>query len=139
MVELQSVNYFADDVNIGNTGLGIGGERVEMTTLDTVGLGAVSFMKLDVQGSETAVLRGARALIDASRPFMFLEVEEVQLRDRGSSAEELVKLVFDMGYDLLHIQNDYPVDFVAVPKEQRSIIPHLQGAITNRTQLCVAD
>lgn len=138
-VELQPVNYFQDQVNIGNTGLGSGGERVGMTTLDSLNLQNVSFIKLDVQGAETMVLRGAEALIKRERPLLFIEIEEQQLGDRGTSAAELIGTLFSLGYVLLHIRNDYPVDFVAIPEERREEAASIAAACGHPTALCVAE
>lgn len=137
IVQLGEVNYFANSVNIGNAGLGAGGEQVEMVNLDSLGLQKVSFIKMDIQGSETKALIGARNLIAESRPCMFLEIEQDQLKDRGSSAEELIKLVFDMGYNLLHIANNYPVDFVAVPREMPELITKIQAKLKCPSNICV--
>lgn len=135
IVQLQSVNYFAAEVNVGNTGLGAGGEAVEMITLDSLKLDGVSFIKIDVQGSEPVVLKGAQELLRRCRPYIFLEIEEAQLHDQGSSSQELVTLVLELGYHMLHINNRYPVDFVAIPKERHEAIAALQKAIQAPTQL----
>jgi len=134
-VELESVDYFAAHVNVGNAGLGRGGDTIEMITIDSLHLKDVSFIKLDIQGSETAAIRGARDTLKRTKPFLFLEIEEGQLRQRGTSAEGLVSEIVSLGYDLLHINNEYPVDFIAVPHQRRECIPALQRAITSPTQL----
>jgi FkbM family methyltransferase len=53
-------------------------ERVQVPTrrLDDYALTDVSFVKIDVEGHEEAVLRGAAALISAERPTLLLELEE---------------------------------------------------------------
>jgi FkbM family methyltransferase len=134
-VELERVDYFANQVNVGNAGLGRGGDIIEMTTIDSLALNGVSFIKLDIQGSETAAIRGARQTLETSRPFLFLEIEEGQLVQRGSSAQELVSEILSLGYDLLHINNQYPVDFVAIPHEKRHHTSAIQNSITSPTQL----
>jgi hypothetical protein len=50
--------------------------RVAMRTLDTMALDPVGFIKVDVEGHELAVLRGAHALIARDRPTMLVELEE---------------------------------------------------------------
>ena len=44
--------------------------------LDDVDLGRVSLLKVDVEGHELAVLRGARELLEVHRPMLIIEVEE---------------------------------------------------------------
>ena len=54
------------------------GETVECTTVDalvaTAGLEAVDVIKIDAEGSEDAVLRGAGVTLDQHRPFVLAEV-----------------------------------------------------------------
>lgn len=48
---------------------------VRCVTLDGLGLRDVHFIKIDVDGNELPVLRGARALLDRDRPALFVELE----------------------------------------------------------------
>jgi FkbM family methyltransferase len=50
--------------------------NVAMRTLDSLSLPAVGFIKLDVEGHELAVLRGARRLLARDRPTLLVELEE---------------------------------------------------------------
>lgn len=50
--------------------------QVPVLPLDTYGLEAVSFIKMDVEGHEPAVLVGATKTIEAHRPVVLLEVKE---------------------------------------------------------------
>ncbi len=76
--------------------------RVEVRRLDDVVDAAsrarVALIKLDVEGSETEVIAGARALISTSRPMILTEVEDQHLRRQGSSAHELRTVLADLGY-----------------------------------------
>ena len=49
---------------------------VELRTLDSYRLSDVGFLKVDVEGHEEPLLRGARETIIASRPVVFMEIEE---------------------------------------------------------------
>lgn len=60
--------------NEGHTAVGQGGDAVEMRTLDSFGFRNVSFLKVDVEGYEDPVLRGARQLLARDRPFISLEI-----------------------------------------------------------------
>ncbi|MBV9773222.1 MAG: FkbM family methyltransferase [Gemmatimonadetes bacterium] len=51
--------------------------RVATRTLDSYGFRDVSFIKMDVEGHEPAVLQGARETIRASRPVVLVEVKEL--------------------------------------------------------------
>ena len=60
--------------------------------------GRVKLVKIDVEGAETAALRGAARLFQQERPLLLLEVEDEHLRRQGSSAEELNALLEGWGY-----------------------------------------
>jgi FkbM family methyltransferase len=49
--------------------------HVRCVTLDELGLRDVGFIKIDVDGSELAVLRGATGLLARDRPALFVELE----------------------------------------------------------------
>jgi len=49
--------------------------HVSCVTLDELGLRDVDFIKIDVDGSELAVLRGATGLLARDRPALFVELE----------------------------------------------------------------
>jgi FkbM family methyltransferase len=76
---------------------------VAMRRLDDVidwrGLPGRAFIKLDVEGSELAVLRGARQLIRATAPAMLIEMNPAAMRAAGTSTTTLVKTLMDLGYD----------------------------------------
>jgi FkbM family methyltransferase len=86
----------------GNHKLGAEGVPVAVTTIDDIvaarGLPEVSLIKVDVQGAEARVLAGARRTLERSRPALFLEVDDRQLRRYGSSAAELLASAAGLGY-----------------------------------------
>lgn len=51
------------------------GREVTCVTLDELALRDVDFIKIDVDGAELRVLRGARALLAHDRPALFIELE----------------------------------------------------------------
>jgi len=58
-----------------------------------------AFIKLDVEGSELAVLLGARQLLRAVTPAMLIEMNPAAMRAAGTSKTTLVKTLIDLGYD----------------------------------------
>ncbi|MGW2827794.1 FkbM family methyltransferase [Streptomyces sp. NPDC001286] len=67
---------------------------VRCVTLDELGLRDVGFIKIDVDGSEAAVLRGATGLLVRDRPALFVELE--------SRIQPIAPVVADLsllGYD----------------------------------------
>jgi hypothetical protein len=110
-------------VNIGGTKVGTGGDMVEMVKLDNLAIENVSFIKIDVQGSEVMLLRGAEELIKKSRPIMFVEVENNWLNCFGETSETLLNKLMSLDYILIRINTEYPCDHVAVPREKKDLIP----------------
>lgn len=62
------------------------------------GTDRVSLVKIDVQGAEERVVRGARETLIRDRPAIVCEFEERWLRGLGSSTEELLRRFEDFGY-----------------------------------------
>lgn len=71
-----------------------GAITVAVITLDSYireqGLDRVDLIKIDVEGFEMNVLRGADATLARFRPVLFLELSDANLREQGSSATELL-------------------------------------------------
>lgn len=58
-------------------------------------------VKIDVEGFEHAVLRGARGLLARERPLLFLEIHPRRLAELGSSAAAVAALLEGCGYRAL--------------------------------------
>ena len=119
-LELEPIDYDALVVNVGDTKIGHGGEKIQVRTLDSYNLQRLNFIKLDVQGFETRALRGAADTIQRCRPLMFVEVEEWNLKAQGTSAVELIGSILDQHYTIVWIKNDWPVDQVCIPREREA-------------------
>jgi FkbM family methyltransferase len=70
---------------------------VPMTTLDTYaeehGLGRIDALKVDVEGYEGHVLRGATAVLKQHRPSLFVEFVPAHLSNCGFEPRELIDIV----------------------------------------------
>ena len=77
------------------------GEDIPFTTLDDLCGSrqlAPSILKIDVEGAEAEVLRGARATLRAHRPVVCLELHFDELERRGESAGLLLEALASIGY-----------------------------------------
>ena len=72
-----------------------------MRTLDSFRLTDVTFIKIDVEGSERDVLEGARATIARERPPLLLELLSGTHDDPGALTAEICK---DFGYEAFIVQ-----------------------------------
>lgn len=103
--------------NEGHTAVGTGGDRVELRTLDGLGLCDVSLLKIDVEGYESQVLRGAAELIRRDRPVIITELmgghrlESAPPAIRQQIARS-VRMLVRMGYVVVRIGVH---DYLAVP------------------------
>lgn len=75
---------------------------VPVLTLDQVadqeGFERLDLLKIDVEGSETAVLKGAQGVLRRFRPALLTEAQDESLRHMGSSVSELVELLRKLDY-----------------------------------------
>lgn len=70
-------------------------ETVRTRCLDEFDLGKVGFMKVDVEGHEREVLRGARGLIERERPVLLVEIDRQLV---GTAFDETIGFVEGLGY-----------------------------------------
>lgn len=82
------------------------GVRVPITTLDSLSwTHPVSAIKIDVEGYEVRVLRGAADLIARDRPIIYGEFNKVWLQIRGDELAPLLEEMFDTGYDIFGVEH----------------------------------
>ena len=89
---------------------------VETETLDAwwehVGRPKVAVVKLDTEGSELLVLRGATAMLEVCRPVLFLEIQDENLHVYPFGPDEVHRAVEGLGYSLQPLERG---EFVARP------------------------
>ncbi|MBX2895600.1 MAG: FkbM family methyltransferase [Cyclobacteriaceae bacterium] len=74
-------------------------------------LGAIHLIKLDVEGYELHVLRGAINLLARYKPTLFIEVDDHNLNDQGDSAHSLIMFLEELGYtSIRHAETGQTVD-----------------------------
>lgn len=77
-------------------------QKVEVVALDAVvadlRIARVDIIKIDVEGFEPQVLRGGKETLQKHHPLLFIEFNETALRRYGSSTQELLQLLKELGY-----------------------------------------
>lgn len=102
--ELASLDKMDKDLrnggcNKGGVGIGKGGEHMTITTLDSLELPGLDFIKIDVEGAEGLVIMGGKETIKKYKPvvcfehnYQRIEPSDVNLEHVPTPFEELVKL-----------------------------------------------
>ena len=80
-------------------------EGVFLTTIDQFvdshSITQIDFMKVDVEGFEERVLRGAAAILNRFQPILLVEIDPKRLAFQGSSAEAVLRILKLHGYRTL--------------------------------------
>jgi FkbM family methyltransferase len=97
-VVLPTVDYSAagnfGGVSVSLKGDGVRGMSARATPLDSLDLAACHLIKIDVEGFEAQVVRGAAKTIARHRPVLYVE------NDRVASQQELISLIAGLDYRL---------------------------------------
>lgn len=83
---------------------------VPVRTLDSFDFRDVGFIKIDVEGHEQAVLRGARATIERERPVLLVESDA---RQASGCPHAVVAMLAAMGYDAVFMHDGREQPFSA--------------------------
>jgi FkbM family methyltransferase len=75
-----------------------GTSLARLAPLDQWNLVRLNFLKIDVEGFEIRVLRGAEKTIRRHKPIMWIEVNKSALNDQGTSPSELLAWIHHLGY-----------------------------------------
>jgi FkbM family methyltransferase len=101
------------------------GEPVPLRTLDSLGLTACRFLKLDCEGMEVEGLRGGANMIQATRPIIYVE------NDREERSAELIGLLQSWQYELYW---HYPPLFV--PQNFAGDSENIFGQVVSLNMVC---
>ena len=90
-------------------GTATGHEDVEITTLDTalreLGITRLDCFKIDVEGAESLVIRGALDSIRKYRPKIIFEINSAGTHRSGRRASEAWDLLHEIGYSFFFLRN----------------------------------
>ncbi len=87
---------YTHENNFGGLGLGNfeQGESVPVIPLDAFNLKKCNFIKIDVEGMEENVLRGAVGIIARFKPILYVE------NDREEKSDSLIRFIGSLGYSM---------------------------------------
>lgn len=101
-------------------------ETVESTTLDAYmnrqALKRVDVIKIDAEGEELNVLKGARLMLSEKRPILMVEVRDRLLKESGASRAELYSFLKDMGYSAFKIKPGAQLEPIIEPCDGELIV-----------------
>lgn len=75
--------------------ISVDGPAVPMAALDDLDLPPFALLKIDVEGGEADVLRGARRTLERDRPLIFVEIEQ---RHLSRPISEVFQFIESLGY-----------------------------------------
>ncbi len=78
--------------------------------MESTGPGRVDFIKLDVDGYESDVLRGAQVTIERFRPVIVIEVSPYIARERGNDIQDALSGLEKGRYRLFDLRGRKPLD-----------------------------
>ncbi len=126
-INVPAVDYHAPE-NYGGLQLGghQAGEKVRVSTVDSLELPRCDMIKVDVEGMELQVLQGAAATIGRCRPILYVE------NDRIEKSQPLIEYIMSLGYTLYwHMPPLYH------PSNYFENTDNVFGRIVSSNMLCV--
>lgn len=115
----QAVSYRAEDCR-----------PTPMLSIDSLRAARLDLLKLDVEGMELEVLRGARGTIEACRPFLLVETIKSDAAALRALLSELGYRIYPMGINVLGVHASDPaarhLSISAAPPARRTPAPPRQ-------------
>lgn len=112
------------DDECGNSQVSIasGGVQVPMATLDSLmaksKFDQANVVKIDVEGFEFEVLKGARELLAKYRPSLIIEADEKLLGRNGASVEMVIRYLESFGYKCHVVSDTWSPTLLALPERR---------------------
>ncbi len=102
-------------------------------TVEEAGLSRVDFIKIDVEGYEPAVLRGATVTLERFRPTLLIEIEDRHLEKFRASSATIIDQLAPLGYRMKTLSDGAWRSVEAVSARTRNYLftvdgPHESGA-----------
>lgn len=131
----NTLGTFIYDTDLART------EKVRLVPLDDliddIGVSRVDVIKMDIEGAEYSALQGARKVLHHHRPMLLLELSDPALRKQGSSRQDILRILDELGYCMYaldptsgrpvpaRIPPEQDPNIVAVPLEKQAVLASL--------------
>lgn len=105
--------------NLGTRQTLFNANGIRSLPLDVLGMARIDFIKIDVEGAEVAVLRGAVDTIQRCKPLLLIEVYPEMLERQLTSRGELEEQLKSLGYEwqpVIGNETEPRWDILAKPK-----------------------
>ena len=121
----------------GTTLCGDSLSAVPLESLDALSdsMPRIDVIKVDIQGSELNMLKGAEAILRSRQPILIFELEEDRLVPLNASSAAVVEYVTSLGYDVYLLAEKYPSDHIAFPAGKLAKLREQLGEFTMRPLL----
>ena len=97
---MSSINYNSGQNRVKSTKSD--GIAVNANTVDNIvkseKIKNISFIKIDVEGFELAVLQGAKETIELFKPFLFMELSSSNLKEQNVQPHQILEEIKKLGY-----------------------------------------
>lgn len=84
----------------------------------------IDFIKIDVEGAELFVLKGANAVIKKFRPDLLIEIHGPFLDSFGYTVDDIFNYLGTLGYQANHIVNDKKLSLESFMKDTGKLVKH---------------
>lgn len=114
LYKLYHNNPGANRILLSGKQRGYATEKVEVTTGDILMVQLNSHrldvLKIDVEGFELFVLKGAQGLVQKFRPILFVELAELNLNEHNLTSVMLIECIEKLDYDVIDARTMIPID-----------------------------
>jgi FkbM family methyltransferase len=104
--ESKGITNYSGNYGINHITEGVG---ISMTSIDELGMFGVDFIKIDVEGYELEILKGAKETIKKFKPVLLIEINRGTLKREGVKENDIFSFLDELGYAYKNIYEGHPL------------------------------